>query len=206
MAFPQRGAALSVPAPVPVTGPWEVRFAAAGDARQATFGQLVPWNEHADPAIKYLSGTAAYRKTVAVPNDTLQGDDCRWELDLGAVPVMARVILNGRDVGVLWKTPLRVDVTDAVKAGDNVLEIEVVNLWPNRMIGDEQLPEDSDRYCNGTLKAWPDWLGKGEPSPAGRQTFTSWRMWKKDDALLPSGLLGPVTFRVIPQVPLSEAR
>ena len=60
------------------------------------------------------------------------------------------------------------------------------------MIGDELLPEDSDRNPNGTLKAWPKWVLEGKPSPTGRCTFTTWRLWKKDDALLESGLIGPV--------------
>lgn len=99
---------------------------------------------------------------------------------------------NGSDLGLMWKPPFRADVTDLIKAGENRLEVKVVNLWPNRMIGDELLPEDSQRNANGTLKEWRDWLAEGKPSPTGRQTFTSWRLWKKDDPLLQSGLLGPV--------------
>ena len=87
------------------------------------------------------------------------------------------------------------EVTSALKSGENLLEVKVVNLWINRMIGDEQLPEDSDRNPNGTLKEWPQWLLDGKPSPTGRHTFTSWRLWKKQDALVDSGLLGPVTLR-----------
>ena len=82
---------------------------------------------------------------------------------------------------------------NAARPGSNDLEIEVTNLWINRMIGDEQLPEDSDRNPDGTLKAWPAWLEADKPSPTGRLTFTSHRLWKKGDALVPSGLLGPVT-------------
>ena len=108
---------------------------------------------------------------------------------------MAEVNLNGKDLGIVWKPPYRVDVTDALKPGENVLETKVVNLWINRQIGDEQLPEDSDRNQNGTLKSWPQWLQEGKPSPTGRFTFTSWRLWKKDDPLAESGLLGPVTLQ-----------
>ena len=74
--------------------------------------------------------------------------------------------------------------------------MKVVNLPINRMLGDEFLPEDSERNENGTLKKWPEWLLKGQPSPAGRFTFTSWRLWTKDSLLQESGLIGPVTLRV----------
>jgi hypothetical protein len=109
---------------------------------------------------------------------------------------MARVKLNGQDLGLLWKPPYRVDVTRALKAGDNALEVAVTNLWINRMIGDEELPEDSDRNPDGTLKSWPKWVEEGKPSPTGRFTFTSWRLWKKGEPLVESGLMGPVTLRV----------
>jgi len=108
------------------------------------------------------------------------------------VAVMAEVKLNGQELGILWKAPYRVEVTGVLRPGDNDLEVKVVNLWINRLIGDEQLPEDSERNGNGTLKQWPEWLMQGQPSPAGRFTFTSWRLWKKNDALVESGLLGPV--------------
>ena len=111
---------------------------------------------------------------------------------------MAHVKLNGKDLGILWKTPYRVDVSQAIKPGENTLEIEVVNLWINRQIGDEWLPEDSDRNPDGTLKEWPKWLLEGKSSPTGRHTFTSWRLWHKNDPLQPSGLIGPV--RIVPAV------
>jgi hypothetical protein len=85
-----------------------------------------------------------------------------------------------------------VDVSGAIQPGRNALELRVVNLWINRQIGDEQLAEDSDRNPNGTLKSWPQWLGQQRPSPTGRYTFSSWRLWKKGDPLVESGLLGPV--------------
>jgi hypothetical protein len=113
---------------------------------------------------------------------------------------MADVKLNGRDFGVLWKPPFRVDVTDALERGRNELEVKVVNLWPNRLIGDEQLPEDSERNPDGTLKKWPEWLEQGKPSPTGRFTFSMWRLWKKNDALLESGLIGPVKLEAVSRV------
>ena len=129
--------------------------------------------------------TATYRKTFPFQPSPSKPT---VKLDLGKVAVMARVKLNGRDLGILWKPPYRVDITSALKAGVNALEIQVVNLWPNRLIGDEQLPEDSERKTEGnppspsTLKSWPQWLLDGQPSPTGRLTFSSWRLWKKDEA------------------------
>jgi hypothetical protein len=155
-----------------------------------TFAKLADWSKHSAPGIKYYSGTATYSCRFSVSDLPSQ-----VFLDLGRVEIMAEVRLNGRDLGTLWKPPYRVDVTGALRPGENTLELRVVNLWINRMIGDEQLPEDSDRQPNGTLKSWPPWLAAGQPSPTGRLTFTSWRLWKKDDPLVPSGLLGPVTLQ-----------
>jgi hypothetical protein len=123
------------------------------------------------------------------------GKDRRLYLDLGNVQVMARVSLNGKDLGLLWKAPYRVEITDAAKVGDNALEVQVTNLWVNRMIGDETLAEDSSRNPDGTLKEWPQWVQAGKSSPTGRQTFTSWRLWNATDPLQASGLIGPVTLR-----------
>ena len=109
-------------------------------------------------------------------------------LDLGKVSNMARVRLNGRDLGVVWTAPWSVDITKAVKAKGNQLEIEVVNLWPNRLIGDEQLPDDGIRRGQ-----WPDWLKEGKPRTSSRYTFTTFKHYSKDSPLLESGLIGPVT-------------
>ena len=185
-----------IPGPVAITGPWDLRFPPNwGAPAQVTLDKLVSWSEHADPGVKHFSGTATYYKTFSVPAGML-GKDSRIYLDLGKVQVMAQVGLNGKDLGLLWKPPYRVEITDALKAGDNNVEIRVTNLWVNRMIGDEDLPEDSDRNPDGTLKAWPQWVLDGKPSPTGRFTFTSWRLWKRGEPLVDSGLLGPVTLRV----------
>ena len=194
-------AANDVPQPVTIEGPWELRFPPnAGAPERVTLNRLMSWSEHADPGVKYFSGMATYHKTIDLPRE-LFGNDRRLYLDLGDVQVMARVKLNGKDLGVLWKPPYRVEITDAVNPGENHLEIGVVNLWPNRMIGDEQLPDDSDRNPNGTLKAWPKWVLEGKPSPTGRYTFTTWRLWKKGDWLLDSGLIGPVRILTAKTIP-----
>jgi len=188
----------SIPSPVEIAGPWAVTFGslssqerAGARSKSAEFTKLASWSNSSDPDIKYFSGTAAYRASFDVPNGMIASGRV-FRLDLGDVKVMAQVKLNGKDLGTLWKPPFAVDVTNAIKPGKNSIEVKVANLWINRMIGDEQLPEDSDRNGNGTLKSWPQWLTDGKPSPTGRQTFTSWRLWKKDSSLLSSGLLGPV--------------
>jgi hypothetical protein len=182
----------ALPEPLAIGGPWELRFPPHGGAPEhVTLEKLVSWSQHADPGVRYFSGTATYHKTIDVPRDML-GKHRRLYLDLGRVEVMAKVKFNSNDLPVLWKPPYRVEITNAVQPGGNTLEISVVNLWPNRMIGDEQLPEDSSRNPDGTLREWPKWLGEGKPSPTGRFTFTTWRLWKKGDSLLESGLLGPV--------------
>jgi hypothetical protein len=106
---------------------------------------------------------------------------------------MARVRLNGQDLGVVWCAPWRVEVTGAVKAGDNTLEIEVVNRWANRLIGDKQ-PADADVR---TVDAPPGFLG-GNKLKAGRYTFSTNDPYNKQSPLVSSGLLGPVTLRTGP--------
>jgi alpha-L-rhamnosidase/Glycosyl hydrolase 2 galactose-binding domain-like len=181
-----------VPPPFELGGPWDVRFAPNGGApERVEFDHLISWSDHPEDGVKFYSGPAEYSRTFTLPDGYL-ADDRHFLLDLGRVEVMAEVKLNGNDLGVLWKPPYCVDVTQAVRPGENRLEIRVVNLFINRQIGDEFLPEDSDRQPDGTLKAWPAWLLEGKSSPTGRSTFTSWRLWHKDDPLAPSGLLGPV--------------
>jgi hypothetical protein len=186
--------------PLEVSGPWPVRFTPNwGAPEEITLDKLISWSEHSDPGVRHFSGEATYVKTLSIPREMLANSH-RLYLDLGQVRVMAQVKLNGKDLGTLWKPPFRVDLTSVAKPGDNQLEVKVVNLWANRQIGDEQLPGDSERNPAGAsehvpaglLKAWPQWLLDGKPSPTGRHTFASWALWKKDDALLESGLLGPV--------------
>jgi hypothetical protein len=181
-----------------ITGPWAVEFdrAFGGPKDAVIFQELTDWTKRPEEAIKYYSGTATYRKTLDISPDML-GQDRRLCLNLGRVAVMARVTLNGKDLGVAWKAPFRIDMTSAVQPGENRLEVQVVNLWPNRMIGDEHLPLDCELGPDGkTVKSWPQWLLDGKPSPTGRYTFATWREWTKDSPLLESGLLGPVTLEV----------
>lgn len=189
----------AAPKPIAVGGPWDLRFAPGGGApAQIKLPQLISWSKHTDPRVRAFSGTATYRTAFHIPA-TVLSSATRWLLDLGDVQVMARIRVNSRDLGTLWKPPYSIDVTSALKPGANALEVSVVNLWPNRMIADEALPEDSDRNPDGTLRSWPAWLTTDQPSPTGRFTFTSWRIWKKDAPLLSSGLIGPVRITAVRQ-------
>jgi hypothetical protein len=192
--------AIAAPAaPRLVTGPWQVGFPPGkGAPTGTTLSALRSLHEHADPGIAHFSGTAVYRtRFSAQPAAAGQ----RLWLDLGKVAVAARVRLNGRSLGILWRAPYVIDISDAVRAGDNRLEIEVSTLWINRLIGDEELPSDAERWEAGpgvntrnigSLKTWPQWVIDGKPSPTGRIAFSTWRLYRKGEPLVPSGLIGPV--------------
>lgn len=177
-----------------ITGPWEVQFdrTAGGPESPVSLEKLADWSTNADPHIRFYSGTALYTCTFTLSEkDFTEGHSLY--LDLGDVAVVASVRINGTDAGIAWKKPYRVPLGDAVRPGNNRLEIRVANLWVNRMIGDESLPPDSERKPDGTLKAWPQWLLEGGQSPTGRISFATWRHWLANDPLQPSGLLGPVS-------------
>lgn len=105
---------------------------------------------------------------------------------------LAAVTLNGKYLGVAWKTPYQVEIGDVRIEGRNKLEIRVANMWVNRLIGDEHLPEDCERNASGLALKWPQWILDGKKSPTGRRTFASFHLWGKDDPLVQSGLLGSV--------------
>ncbi|MBA7656189.1 hypothetical protein ES703_64104 [subsurface metagenome] len=165
---------------------WTVSFDPQwGPTEPVEFDKLTPWNESADEEIKYFSGSAVYRKTFTLPNID---DASSLKLDLGQVDVMARVRLNGKDLGLLWCPPFQVDIGEAAKLGKNSLEIEVTNLWINRLIGDAVFPYNRKIYSQ---------IRAGQPLPAGSQRKTFMFEVKKvhpkpTDPLSPSGLIGPV--------------
>lgn len=176
-----------------VGGPWKVTFDPkwGGPTEPIVLETLTDWSQHTDPRIHYYSGTAVYR-TGLDWTAGMAGPQSRVILDLGAVEVMAQVRLNGVDCGIAWKPPYRVDLSKALQAGKNELEISAVNLWINRLVGDEQLPLDGEWKDSETLLRWPDWFQNKTPRLSGRATFTSCRHYEKATPLVPSGLLGPV--------------
>ncbi|WP_244889432.1 glycosyl hydrolase [Pedobacter antarcticus] len=168
-------------------GPWDVKFDPlwGGPANQV-FPTLTDWSKNENEGIKYYSGTAVYQKEFDLSASDLKAETPVY-LDLGKVKNMARIKLNGKDLGVVWTAPWRVDISGLLKK-KNKLSIEIVNLWPNRLIGDEHKPFD------GVVNdQWPAWLLNNQPRTSGRYTFTSSQPYKADTPLFESGLLGPVT-------------
>ena len=180
-----------VPKPFDLSSSWEVEFAFAQAKNiKQTFDNLTSWSNHENEAIQHFSGTASYKKEFVLSDDVLQ-DDKRIELDLGSVAVIAEVIVNGKNAGVLWKAPFRIPIDKFVKNGKNTIEVKVTNLWSNRLIGDEKLKLDYPRKGN-RAKPLPDWLVNETERPSKRTTFASWNHYNKNDELKISGLLGPV--------------
>jgi hypothetical protein len=184
---------------IKIDGAWEVEFLKEHDYEgKHLFETLTDWKDHHDANIKYYSGTAIYRKTFEWKRET-ELDENHYILDLGEVKIVAEVKLNGTDLGVSWMPPFRVDITDAIKEGENQLEIKVTNQWSNKLIGDERFPKSFSGYKlegNFPKGKMMDWYANNEPMPAGqRTTFCTGGFYKADDPLMPSGLLGPVILK-----------
>jgi hypothetical protein len=155
-----------------LNGDWNVSFEPGrGVPETVGFHHLVSWTDlplpTSEDGVKYFSGTATYSKTIEIPAEDLAQGAHLW-LDLGDVREIADVKVNAADLGILWKTPFKVDVTSAIKPGRNQIEIRVTNLWVNRMIGDQQ------------------------PWALKKYAFADFMPYKADSPLLSSGLLGPV--------------
>ena len=172
-----------------IEGAWDVSFNPKyGGPEKVQFDELQDWTEHDKRGIRYYSGIAVYSKVFTI-NDL---EDVKYYIDLGEVNDLARVKLNGTDMDVIWCAPWRIDISDALKNGENQLEIEVANRWVNRLMGDRQEPDANVR----TVKFNAGYMG-GEEYTAGRYTFTPESAMTnfKVTELLPSGLLGPVTIQ-----------
>ena len=156
--------------PVDISGPWEVCFAPGrGAPEKVTFDQLTDWTKRPEDGIKYFSGKATYRRTFDVP--VQPAPNSATILDLGQVNDIAVVRLNGKNLATLWMPPYHLDITAAVKPGSNTLEIDVVNTWNNRLVGDAGLPIEQ------------------------RSTSITAATVTKDTPLTPAGLVGPVSLR-----------
>ena len=101
-----------MPEPVEITGPWQLSFPPKwGAPESVTLTNLISWSDSADEGVKHFSGTATYRTTFDFSNSKLKTKNSKLFLALGEVRVMARVKVNGRDCGVAWRPPFRVEIT-----------------------------------------------------------------------------------------------
>ena len=168
-----------------IDGSWKVTFRSpTAQPFVRTFRRLEDWSKSADAEIAYFSGIAVYETAFDYAQPT-----ARTWISLGEVHDIARVILNGHDLGVQWTQPWRVEATGYLKAKGNILRIEVANEWVNRLIGDAELPDDGT-----TDGKWPEWILTNKPRSSGRTSFTACRFYQnlKQQPLIPSGLVGPV--------------
>ncbi|MEP1891882.1 MAG: glycosyl hydrolase [Cyclobacteriaceae bacterium] len=182
--------------------PWEVSFQGNNAPNPIELKPIQDLSKHADPEVAHFSGTITYSNRIAL---TETDDLKKIELSLGEVHVAARVFVNDQMVGNLWKRPYELDLTEYVEIGKtNELKVEVANLWVNRIVGDQTLPEDS-KWTDKTgstakglgLLEVPDWVKNGQSSPTGRGAFVGWK-WDhmKDKELMPSGIEGPVQLKL----------
>lgn len=193
---------------IELDGPWILRFPDGWDApAEITLETLIPWNEHEVSDIRYFSGSATYENKLTI---TDIDRNLRYILDLGEVKNLAQVYVNGKEVAHLWKKPFRCEISDYIKPGENTVGITITNLWPNRMIGDEQYEDDVEwgeplifgpstesGSVGRFMKKVPAWLANGEERPSKhRKSVISFKYFEKSDSLLPSGLLGPVELKI----------
>ncbi|MGV8091567.1 MAG: glycosyl hydrolase [Mangrovibacterium sp.] len=160
---------------VPIPSPWTVHFDPAwGGPENIIFSDLKSWLEFDDPGIKYYSGKATYVNSFQVQKQDYKGK--KVFLDLGKVEELAVVRINGHTFPVAWMPPFKVDITGYLVNGENKLEVDVINQWPNRIIGDSKLPAEKRFAKTNYLKFYqPD----------------------SDQYLRESGLIGPVKLQFV---------
>jgi len=190
-----------VEARIEIEGPWTVSFDPDYGADDTIeLNRLMDWTDHDDFDIKHYSGPAIYKAEFNVSEDLLKSSD-KLMLDLGDVQIAATVTVNGIEQGTSWLPPHQMDISKALKPGQNSISISVVNLWVNRLIGDASLPDvDGFEPAKWTTltqtppkEKMPAWYSENKPPNLGeRVTFTTADFYTQSDDLLPSGLIGPV--------------
>ncbi len=153
-----------------ISTPWKMTLPVQGKDVIYNLSTLVSWSENADNDVKYFSGTATYTNTFKVdaPNKS-----AKYVLDLGEVKNIAEVTINGKNVGTVWKKPFKLDISEAIKAGANTIQVKVTNTWVNRLIGDAQ------------------------PDVKVKTTFTTMPFYRANSSLLSSGMIGEVKINVV---------
>lgn len=160
-----------------ITGNWQLRFPKGwGAPESVTLPQLISWTKSEQTGIKYFSGTGTYEKTVSFTQSPERSQGERVYLDLGKLSEIADVWLNDKHLGIAWAEPYQFDITDVIRKGDNNLRIEITNAWSNRITGDALTGE---KFTSTNIS-----IG---------YRATPW----KQVPLIESGLLGPVTIKII---------
>ena len=127
---------IDIPAPVNVTGDWQIDFPAGwGAPDQIIIPELMSWTDSDLEGVKYFSGIATYHKKFDIPGEYIS-DEMIISLNMGKVREVVEIYVNGEDMGILWKPPYQMDITRAIQAGENTLTLEVANTWSNRLTGD----------------------------------------------------------------------
>lgn len=194
--LPVYNAVQKVKTTIPLDEKWVVTFPAGYGAPAKAEMTAGDWTNNTNNGIKYFSGTATYNTTITVDKDQLKSNII---LDLGLVRNLAEVYVNNIAAATLWKPPFKTDITALLKPGQNSIKVKITNTWWNRMVGDEQLPEDLkwgariDSRNGYPLKEIPEWVWSGAQRPSkDRVTFTTWKFIEKNSPLEPAGLIGPV--------------
>ena len=162
-----------------IEGKWKVEFADnLPEPKTVDLDRLVSWTELEDFDLKHYSGTATYSKSIFIPK--VEG---KIFLDLGEVSAVAEVFVNGKKYGTAWTYPMAVEITNALKDGENDIKIKVTNTWVNRLIGDAHL-EPSKRVSKSNMALYK-----------GKRTRTVYSGFASGDELQKSGLFGPVCLK-----------
>jgi hypothetical protein len=168
-----------LPQALALNGPWHIRFTdRVAKPVELTLHTLSSWTEQLEDDVKYYSGTATYTTDFTIPKEMVRKEIC-LSLELGEVCDLAEAWLNDQSLGVLWKPPFNIDITQAARIGKNKLRLGVTNTWRNRLIGDYgKEPGERKSFVVPRLRLGKEWL------PGGPGTVLS-----------PAGLLGPVRVR-----------
>jgi hypothetical protein len=156
-----------------LNGTWEVSFQKErGAPLMVKMDTLKSHSENENPGVKYFSGTATYTQYFNIAQDVLNSNS-NFNIDLGDAKEIVEVLVNGQSIGVVWKTPYKIDLKNTLRAGNNKIEVKVTNLWVNRLIGDQQ------------------------PNVEKKITYTTMPFYQANSPLLPSGLMGPVIINAV---------
>ncbi len=192
----------TIPQAIEIENNWILKFPKEMvDKTSIVQNKLKSLTEYENYDIKHFSGTTSYTNEFTISNE-INAANYKIVLDLGKVEVIAEVILNNKNIGILWHEPFQIDITKYIISGTNKLEIKVTNLWINRLIGDAKFDDDAKFTTAGSrgkgIKEIPEWLLTNQPKPKSeRKIFSTWQFYDSKSDLFPSGLIGPVKIKFL---------